>query len=90
MNTDNTLEKEIQNYLPHLSIKQKKTVLTVVKTFAQEQNDWWNEIGDEQQMAIDKSLQEMNDGNLTGHEEVMKKYKKWLNSDRNCTLDGKR
>ncbi len=40
--------------------------------------DWWDEIGEEQQKAIDKALAEMKAGKLTPHDEVMKKYKKWL------------
>jgi len=78
MNTAATLDKEIVQYLPHLNIKQKRTLLTVVKTFIDEQQDWWDEIGQEQQEAIDKALVEMNAGKLTPHSEVMKKYKKWL------------
>jgi hypothetical protein len=33
------IDKEINNYLPQLTIKQKKAVLTVVKTFAEEQKE---------------------------------------------------
>lgn len=71
-----SLDKEITQYLPKLNVKQKQTVLTVVKTFMQEQQDWWDEISVEQQKAIDKSLAEMKAGKLTPHAEVMKKYKK--------------
>ena len=73
-----SLDKEIAQLLPQLNVKQKKTVLTVVKTFMEEQKDWWDEIGEEQEKAIDKSLAEMKAGKLTPHDEVMKKYKKWL------------
>ena len=78
MNTATALDKEINQYLPQLNVKQKRTVLTVVKTFMEDQQDWWDEIGEEQQKAIDKSLAEMKAGKLTPHDEVMKKYKKWL------------
>jgi len=43
-----------------------------------DQHDWWNEISEEQKKAIDKTLAEMKAGKLTPHDEVMKKYKKWL------------
>jgi predicted transcriptional regulator len=76
MSAAKLLDKEIAQYLPQLNVQQKKTVLTVVKTFMKEQTDWWDEIGEEQQKAIDKSLAEMKTGKLTPHEEVMKKYKK--------------
>ncbi|MBG9374748.1 hypothetical protein I5907_00750 [Panacibacter sp. DH6] len=78
MNTAKTLDKEIAEYLPRLNEKQKRTVLSVVKTFMKDQQDWWDEISEEQQNAIDKSLAEMKAGKLTPHDEVMKKYKKWL------------
>ena len=78
MNAAASLDKEIAQLLPQLNVKQKRTVLTVVKTFMEEQKDWWDEIGEEQQKAIDKSLAEMKAGKLTPHDEVMKKYKKWL------------
>ena len=42
----------------------------------QEQTDWWDEIGEEQQKAIDKSLAEIKAGRLTTHAAIMKKYKK--------------
>ena len=72
------IDQEIAQYLPQLNAKQKQAVLGVIKTFAAEQEDWWDEIGEEQQQAIDKSLEEMKAGKLTPHDEVMKKYKKWL------------
>jgi len=72
------IDQEIVQYLPHLNAQQKQVVLSMVKTFAAEQQDWWDEISHEQQQAIDKSLAEMKTGKLTSHDEVMKKYKKWL------------
>ncbi len=36
------LDKEINHYLTQLNTEQKKAVLTVIKTFAQEE-DWWND-----------------------------------------------
>lgn len=71
------IDEEITQYLKHLNTKQKKAVLEVVKTFAAEQQDWWDEISKEQQDAIDASLAEMKSGNLLPHDEVMKNYLKW-------------
>ena len=72
------IDQEITEYLPRLNTRQKMAVLNVVKTFAAEQQDWWDEIGGEQQQAIDKSLTEIKAGKITQHGEVMKKYKKWM------------
>ena len=50
----------------------------VIKTFAADQKDRWDEISEEQQSAIDLSLSQMKQGKLVSHSEVMKKYKKWM------------
>ena len=78
MNSAKSVDKEISEYLTLLNPRQKKTVLSVVKNFAEEQKDWWDEISKEQQQAIDESLTEMKTGKLTPHAEVMKKYSKWM------------
>lgn len=44
----------------------------------EEQQDWWDEISEQQQEAIDISLAEMKAGKLTSHDDVMKKYSTWL------------
>ena len=72
------LDEEIIQRLPQLNEKQKEEVLNVVKNFANGQQDWWDEISDEQKNAIDRALEEMNEGRLTPNDEVMTKYKKWM------------
>ncbi len=78
MSAVKSVDKDINLYWKLLNPLQKKTVLTVVKTFAKEKRDWWNELTESQQLAIDESITEMKAGKLTPHSEVMKKYKKWL------------
>jgi predicted transcriptional regulator len=77
MNAANSVDEEINQYLPHLNAKQKQAVLTVVKTFVEEQADWWDEMGPEQQALIDQALTEMRNGDVTPHEEVMQNYSQW-------------
>ena len=55
-----------------------KTVQGFAKTFAKEQKDWWNELNESEQKAVDESIAEMKAGKLTSHANVMKKYKKWM------------
>lgn len=45
MNTARSLDQEITQYLTQLNTKQKEAVLTVVKTFVEEQQeyDYWND-----------------------------------------------
>lgn len=63
MNTLKTLDKEISSYLPRLSLRQKRTLLTVVKTFAEEdEEEIWN---DESFIAeMDKRFSEMESGKV--------------------------
>jgi predicted transcriptional regulator len=78
MRTARVIDQEINQYLPRLSDQQKEAVLGVVKTFAAERQDWWDEISKEQQQAIDKSLAEMKTGKVVLQDEALKKYRKWL------------
>ena len=77
MSQANLIDKEITDYLTLLSPLQKKSVLSVVKTFAIESEDWWDKLSSTQQSEIDKSILEMKKGEIISHEDVMKKYKKW-------------
>jgi len=78
MRAARAIDQEINQYLPRLSDQQKEAVLSVVKTFAAERKDWWDEISKEQQDAIDKSLAEMKAGKVVSQDEALKKHKKWL------------
>ncbi|MFM2385300.1 MAG: hypothetical protein RL660_57 [Bacteroidota bacterium] len=75
MSTGTAVDKEIVERLPQLNLKEKRTILSVVKTLVAQKQDWWDEIGEEQKEAIDKSLLEMKAGKLTAHDKVMAKYK---------------
>lgn len=77
METAKVLNKEINHYLEHLNTHQKEVVLSVVKTFAQEENDWWNGVEDAAKESIARGLQQAKEGKVIPHDEVMKKYKKW-------------
>lgn len=41
-------------------------------------NDWWNDLPKEVQNSILKAEKELKSGMGIPHEEVMKKYSKWL------------
>ena len=63
MNTSKTLDKEIRDYLPRLSSRQKQTILTVVKTFAEEDEE--EILNDELFLAeLDKRFSEMEHGRI--------------------------
>lgn len=58
------LDKEITHYLGHLSTEQKKVVLSVVKSFAREEEAWAN---DKAYIAeMDKRFKELESGKVMG------------------------
>jgi predicted transcriptional regulator len=42
------------------------------------QKDWWDEIQEDAKKSIKRGLDDAKKGKVRTHEEVMKKYKKWL------------
>ena len=73
-----SIDNQIISYLEQLSEKKKKAVLTVVKTFAEESFTLWDLMPDEVRKGLETSIEESKKGLGRSHEEVMKKYKKWL------------
>jgi len=58
------LDQEITHYLGHLSTEQKKVVLSVVKSFAREEEAWAD---DKAYMAeMDKRFKELETGKVKG------------------------
>lgn len=57
------LVNEINQYLPQLNPQQQKAILSVVKSFVQE-DEWWN---DKEYIAeMDKRFREMESGKVKG------------------------
>ena len=73
-----TIENEIAKYVHQLNARQKKTILNVVKTFADEKKDWLDELSAEQLTAIREAEAELDSGKGIPHKEVLKKLSKWL------------
>ena len=57
-------------------------VLMAVKTLlsgkTESNPDWWDTISEDERAEIEQGLTEADKGEVTAHEEVMEKYKKWL------------
>lgn len=57
-------------------------VLNAVKTLLSDksvsQEDWWTTISEDERLEIEQGLEQAEKGEVTPHEEVMAKYKKWL------------
>jgi predicted transcriptional regulator len=78
MGATKALDQQITDRLANLSASQKKVILSVVKGFAQEEENWWNEVEDAAKESIERGLKQAGQGKVTPHNEVMKRYKKWL------------
>ena len=70
------LKKEVKKYIDHADDRMLKAVRAMLQS-DQEEN-WWNVISDEEKEAIEAGLKEMEEGKTIPHEDVMKKYSKWL------------
>ncbi len=73
-----SIDSKIANYVSFLSEKKKKTVLAVVKTFAEDETDLWDEMPDQIKASVKQGMKESEKGLGKSHAEVMKKYRKWL------------
>jgi predicted transcriptional regulator len=73
------LDQQILGYLSQLSDKKKRAVLTVVKTFAEDDEvQYWNDMPQEIKQSIEIGLKQAKAGMGKSHEHAMKKYAKWL------------
>ena len=75
---ETSIEKQINNYLQQLTVKQKKAVLTVAKTFADDENA--NDYRDDFKKELDSRYDEyLNGGKLVSETEGNKRIKKIIN-----------
>jgi predicted transcriptional regulator len=71
------LRTDLHNMIDKIS---DSNVLNAVKTLlsGKAETDWWDTISDEEKAEIEQGLAEADRGEVIPHEEVMKKYEKWL------------
>ncbi len=68
-----SIDKKINTYLGQLNDKQKKAVLTVVKTFAEDQEPEGEEYSHELKQELDEAYEAYKNGEPTVSREEMKK-----------------
>ena len=73
------LRTDLHNMIDKIS---DSNILNALKVLLKEktspQEDWWDTISDEEREEIEQGLEEAERGEVIPHEEVMKKYEKWL------------
>ncbi len=67
-----SIDKKINTYLSQLNDKQKKAVLTLVKTFAEDQEPEFEEYSDELKRELDEAYEAYKNGEPTVSREEMK------------------
>ncbi len=68
------LDKQITSYLRVLNIRQKKAILTIAKTFAEEQGE--NDYSDELKAELDSRYEEyVNGGNIVSEADANKRIR---------------
>lgn len=72
------IDNQIIGYLGKLSEKKKQAVLTMVRTLSEDTPSLWELMPDEVKKSIETGIAESQKGLGRSHEEVMKKYAKWL------------
>lgn len=72
----NSLDAEIQKFLPYLGTEEKKSILGVIKSFLQLKNDVHINI-EQYNAEIDEALSQVNEGDFLTNEELKKKRSGW-------------
>lgn len=70
------LRKQVKRIVDTASEKELEMVFHLLD--ASKGKDWWDEISNDQKKAIDKGIMQLDKGLGVPHEEVMRKYAKWL------------
>lgn len=52
--------------------------IKLIKEGHSTKEDWWEELSQAEIGAIDQGLEDADRGKLTNHEEIRKRYEKWL------------
>ena len=70
------LKNKAKKYLDNADEKTIRMVVALLEVDAQ--NDWWDDLPVPAKDSIQRALQEVENGKVTPHKEVMRKYQEWL------------
>jgi len=70
------LRKRVKKFIDEANEKELQMIYRMFEV--EKEYDWWDELPEEIQQEIDLSVEEVKKGKNIPHEEVMKKYAKWL------------
>ena len=76
MTATEILRKRVKKYIDGADEKSLKMVQAIMEVDVE--YDWWDDLSEGAKASIEEGLKDTAEGKLTPHNEVMKKYKKWL------------
>ena len=76
MESVSEMKKLAKKYLDNADEKTIKMVYAMLEVDAEK--DWWDDLPDAAKKSIGRGLSDIKNGKVSSHEEVLKKYKKWL------------
>ena len=68
------LKSELLEWLSSLEDMDTLQYLKMIMESGVDDNDWWDDLTHEQKNGIERGLKDIEEGRLTSHEEVKKKY----------------
>jgi len=73
------LKREISALIESISdIEVLQALITLLSHKVSKESDWWNTISEEERNEIKQGLEEALNGEVIPHDEMLKKYRKWL------------
>ena len=68
------IKLELIEWLTKLDDQDTINYLKVVKDSSSDDSDWWNTLSDNQKQGIEAGLKDIEEGRVTDHEDVKRKY----------------
>ncbi|MGI8951706.1 MAG: hypothetical protein ACR2FN_09000 [Chitinophagaceae bacterium] len=75
INTE-TLRDKIKIFIDNADDHVVKMVYALLK--ADSETDWWDELNEDEKTSIKKGIDDLENGRIISHEEVVKKHSQWL------------
>lgn len=69
------MRREVKRYINTADEKVVKMMYAMLEDDAKK--DWWDDLSVDAKASINRGLQDIKEGRVKPHDEVMKKYKKW-------------
>jgi hypothetical protein len=76
MDTVKTMRQEVKNYIDKADPKVVRMMHAMLEADAE--SGWWDAMPDTVKADVEAALAESEDGSVIPHEEIQKRYKKWL------------